>query len=199
MPSKRSWTGWKSRPMWTWRGSTRLSATSWVRTVTYADLDKNSFRAVLQSRPQGSWLIKCWTWASSVHLQPQRPTVSWTASNEGWPAGRGKWFSPSTLLSWVHAQAWGSQYRKDAELLEWVQKIKMFKGLNHLSYEEKFRELSLLSLEKKRFWEDIAAFQYLNGTYMQRGNFLHSMIVMGQGGISLDKKKKKKKKKKGDI
>jgi len=149
-------------------------------------LKKNSLRAVLQSRPQGSWLIKCWTWASSVHLQPQRPTVSWTASNEGWPAGRGKWFSPSTLLSWVHAQAWGSQYRKDAELLEWVQKIKMFKGLNHLSYEEKFRELSLLSLEKKRFWEDIAAFQYLNGTYMQRGNFLHSMIVMGQGGMALN-------------
>ena len=34
-------------------------------------------------------------------------------------------------------QAWGPQYRKGVELLEWVQRraTKMIRGLEHLSYE----------------------------------------------------------------
>ena len=34
-------------------------------------------------------------------------------------------------------QAWGPQYRKDVELLEWVQRRAIIKGLEHLSYEER--------------------------------------------------------------
>ena len=36
-------------------------------------------------------------------------------------------------------QAWDPQYRKDMELLEWVQRraIKMTRGLEHLSCEER--------------------------------------------------------------
>ena len=49
-------------------------------------------------RSQGSWWTRSWTWASSMRLQPGMPTVFWPALKKGWPAGRGRWLSPSTWL-----------------------------------------------------------------------------------------------------
>ncbi|GAB0195060.1 hypothetical protein GRJ2_001971300 [Grus japonensis] len=87
-------------------------------------------------------------------------------------------------------QLWGPQYKTDMELLERVQRrpMKMIRGLEYLSYEDRLRELGLFSLEKRRLQGDlIVAFQYLKGpTGKLERDCLQGHGVIGQGVMGLN-------------
>ena len=57
----------------------------------------------------------------------------------------------------------------------------MIRGLEHLPYEDRLKEMGFFSLEKRRLWGDlIAAFQYLMGVYIQEGSQLFTRVDNGK-------------------
>ena len=54
---------------------------------------------------------------------------------------------------------------------------KITRGLEHLPYEDRLKELGLFSLEKRKMWGDlITTFQYLKGAYRQEGSQLFERV-----------------------
>ncbi|KAK4822214.1 hypothetical protein QYF61_011855 [Mycteria americana] len=73
------------------------------------------------------------------------------------------------------------------DLVEGVQRkaTKMIRGMEHISDEDKLRELELFSLEKRRLWGDlIVAFQYFREAHVQLFIHQYFQVLLSRAALN---------------
>ena len=82
-----------------------------------------------------------------------------------------------------HVPFWAAQFKRDRELLQRVQRRakKMVRGLEHLLYGDRLRDLGLFSVEERRRSRDlINAYKYLKGRSHVDGTWLPLVVPISR-------------------
>ncbi|PKU40639.1 hypothetical protein llap_9060 [Limosa lapponica baueri] len=157
-------------------------------------LEKSRFRLIIRKKLFTMRVVEHWNRlprevveAPSLEIfKSRKTTVSWAASKEASKEAKSSRSREVILSLWstlvrphleYYVQLWSPQHRKDMDLLERVQRsaMRMIRELEHLSCEDRLRELGLFILEKTSLQEDLlVAFQYLKGAYREDGDKLFS-------------------------